>query len=247
MAGAWALEFRPDGSAFLLADGRLHLRSSRDAHFAVTPMCTDLRGAPWSRRVEGGWSFVANTWRAVGPGLLMTRDAAGASGWFATTALDRSLGAAVLDEHHSMLSLVNGGHLLLVDQVQTAAGEVLEARGELFTTLSRSPAGVAASRDVDGPRRVIVRAPSVTGPFARIDAVRDIAAPTRALVALDLARWVALTDDAIEASDDGGHSFRTVYRAPSGHLERPHAGRLRDGSAAVTTRDALVTERCPAP
>ena len=250
--GAYAMEFPADRSVFLVADARFHVRATRDAGFVVTPLCTDLAGAPWSRRVEGGWSFVANAWQSVGPGLLMTRDATGASGWFATTALDRTISAAIVDEHHSMLTLANGGHVILVDQVQTAAGEVLATHGELFSTLSRSAAGVVAARDAGDRRRVLLLAPSITARFVRIDATRDQSAPTRAVAAVDIARFVAFTDQDIELSVDRGRSFHTVFHTPGGDgvataLGRPSVGRLRDGALAVVTRDAVISEQCPAP
>lgn len=248
--GTFAMEFVDGGAAFAVLDGRFYVRPARDAAFVVTPACTDLGGAPWTRRAQGGWAFVANTWRAVGPGLLMTREPGGATGWYAITALDRSITAGVLDEHHSLLSVINEGRLVLVDQVQTVAGEVLAAEGGGFTTLSRSPAGVVASRDTGGARRVLVTAPTVTGTYERVDAARDASGATRAVVAVDLARFVAVTEDSVELSVDRGRTFRTVLRlAPAdgggARLERPHVGRLRDGRLGVATRDGVAVDGCP--
>ena len=247
--GLYAMDFGPDGAAAVAVDGRLYLRASAGAAFVVTPICTDLGGAPWSPRAQGGWSVIANAWRSVGPGLLITRESNLSTGWYAITAIDRSITAGVLDANQSLLSLVNEGHVILVDQLQTVAGEVLAARGEAFSTLSRSAAGVVAAHDVAGGR-VLVTSRSLREAFARIESRRDGTTPTRAVVAVDLARFVAVTDDAVELSVDRGRTFRTVlHRAPSDGgapgLERPHVGRLRDGRLAVATRDGLAVDRCP--
>lgn len=248
--GTYALEFDAGGAAYAVVDGRFHVRATSGAPFVATPVCTDLAGAPWSRRAPGGWSVIARGWRAVGPGLLITREARGATGWYAITAIDRSITAGVLDGQQSLLSLVNGGRLILVDQVQTVAGEVLAARGESFTTLSRSAAGLVAARDAGDARRVLVTTRSLVASFERIESRRDRSAPTRAVVAVDLARFVAVTDDSVEVSVDRGRTFRTALRlgSPDGGgspLERPHVGRLRDGRLAVATRDGLAVDRCP--
>lgn len=247
--GAYAMEFTPDGAAFAVLDGRFYVRPTRAGSFAVTPACTDLAGAPWTKRAAGGWAFVANTWRSVGPGLLMTRDATAAAGWYAITAIDRSITAGVLDGNHSLLSLVNEGRLVVVDQVQTVAGEVLAAQGGGYSTLSRSAAGVVAARDLPGGRRTVVLGHALNEAFERIDATRDGSGETRAVVAIDLARFVAVTDTTVELSTDRGRSFRTVLRVASGDasgpsLERPQVGRLRDGRLAVATRDGLAVDRC---
>ena len=45
----------PKGTtAAALVDGRFYVRASRDAPFLVTPICTDVGGAPWSPRVDPG-------------------------------------------------------------------------------------------------------------------------------------------------------------------------------------------------
>lgn len=248
--GTYALEFVEGGAAYAVVDGRFYVRPSRAAPFVVTPICTDLAGAPWSTLAARGWGVIANGLRAVGPGLLLTRARDGAAGWYAVTALDRSITAGVLDEHQSLLSLVNEGHLILVDQQQTVAGEVLAAHGESFRTLSRSPAGVVAAHDADADRRVLVTARSLGEPFARVEARRDQSAPTRAVVLIDLARVVAVTDHTVELSLDRGRTFHTALRLqpPDGgaaSLERPHVGRLRDGRHAVATRAGLAVDRCP--
>ncbi len=249
-AGTYALEFMRGGAAVAVVNGRFYVRSTREGPFVVTPVCTDLAAAPWSPRMHGGWSAIANALRSIGPGLLVTREANAATGWYAVTALDRSITAAVLDEHQSLLSLVNEGRLILVDQQQTVAGELLAAQGESFTTLARSAAGVVAAHDSGNARRVLVTARSLAEPFVRIESQRDQTALTRAVVAVDLARFVAITDDSVELSVDRGQTFRTTLRRPgsdggAGSLERPQVGRLRDGRLAVATRDGLAVERCP--
>lgn len=248
--GTWAMEFIHGGAASAVVDGRFYVRTARAAPFAVTPICTDLGGTPWSPRAQGGWGVIANAWRSVGPGLLITREANPATGWYAVTAIDRSITAGVLDEHQSLLSLINEGHLILVDQLQTVAGEVLAARGESFTTLSRTAAGVVAARDAGDGRRVLVTSRSLAEDFVRVESRRDQSAPTRAVVAVDLARFIAVTDGSVELSVDRGRTFRTALRrsAPdggAGSLERPQVGRLRDGRLAVATRDGLAVDRCP--
>ncbi|MDB4930189.1 MAG: hypothetical protein JWM10_2673, partial [Myxococcaceae bacterium] len=247
--GGYALEFFEGGAAAALVDGRFYLRASRDAPFLVTPVCTDVGGAPWSVRAAGGWHVVANARRSVGPAVLVTREANAATGWYAVTALDRSITAGVFDASQSLLELVNEGHLILVDQRQTVAGEVLAAHGEGFTTLSRTAAGVLAAHDAPGARRVLVTARSLSEPFTRVESSRDRESPTRAAWVVDLARVFAVTDDAVEVSVDRGRSFRTVLRREpadggAGAFERPQVGRLRDGRLAVATRDGLAVERC---
>lgn len=248
--GAFSLEFHAGGAATAIVDGRFYVRAARTAPFVVTPICTDLAGAPSSPRLRGGWVVIANGWRSVGPGLLITREADVAFGWYAVTAIDRSITAGILDGHQSILSLVNEGHLILVDQQQTVAGEVLAAHGESFTTLSRAAAGVVAAHDAGGARRVLVTSRSLADAFVRIESRRDQSARTRAVVAVDLARFVAVTDASVELSVDGGHTFRTTLRreatdGAAASLERPHVGRLRDGRLAVATRDGLALDRCP--
>ncbi|MBK6535486.1 MAG: hypothetical protein IPF99_39940 [Deltaproteobacteria bacterium] len=247
--GTWALEFIPGGMAAAVVDGRFYVRASRATSFVVTPICTDLGGAPWSPGAHVGWGVVANAWRAVGPGLLITREANPAVGWYAVTALDRSITAGVLDGSQSLLSLINEGHLILVDQRQTVAGEVLAARGESFTTLSRTVAGVVAAHDAADAWRVLVTSRSLSEDFVRVESRRDSSSPTRSVVAVDLARFIAVTDDSVELSVDRGRTFRTALRRspPDGGgaaFERPHVGRLRDGRLAVATRDGLAVDRC---
>jgi hypothetical protein len=247
--GAYALEFFDGGAAAALVDGRFYVRASRDSPFLVTPICTDVGGAPWSPRAAGGWHVVANARPAIGPAVLVTREASAATGWYAVTALDRSITAGVFDASQSLLELVNEGHLILVDQRQTVAGEVLAARGESFTTLSRTAAGVLAAHDAPGDRRVLVTSRALAEPFARVESSRDRGTPTRAAWVVDLARVFAVTDDSVEVSVDRGRSFRTVLRRDpndggTAAFERPHVGRLRDGRLAVATRDGLAVERC---
>jgi hypothetical protein len=124
---------------------------------------------------------------------------------------------------------------MLVDQVQTVAGEVLAADGGGFTTLSRSAAGVVAARDAAGQRRVMVTAPSLGERFERIESTRDQGAATNAVVVVDLARFVAVTDDAVELSVDHGRTFRTVLRLPPGGRWRRATGAPARGPAAGWT------------
>lgn len=241
--GTFAMEFEADGAAFLVADGRFHVRAGAALPFVVTPLCTAIAGAPWSRRAGGGWSFIPSGMRSIGPGLLSTRDATGASGWFATTALDRTITAAALDARNSMLTLANGGHAIVVDQARTVAGELLAAHGELFATLARTAAGITLARD-DGRRRVMLVAPTLTGDFARIEGTRDAVEPTRYAACADIARCIATTERSVEFSADRGRTFRTVFRSDAAALARPSVGRLRDGTLAVAMRGGIVSARC---
>lgn len=246
--GRWSLEFSDDGAAVAIADGRLHVRPSAHAPFRVAPMCTDLLGSPAARALDGGWHFIANTWR-VGATQMSTRDVTGSAGWFASTALDRSTTAVVLSADRSMLSLANEGHAILVDQARTVAGELLPAHGELFAGVTRRDAGVVVFRDASPTRRVLLVASALTGDYARVESERPAGGATRAVFAVDLARLVAVTDDAVELSVDRGEHFVEVFRAAPGDggsstLERPSVGWLPGRRLAVATRDGLVVDGC---
>lgn len=246
--GRWSLEFRDDGTAFALADSRLHTRAAAHAPFRVAPMCSDLGGAPYARALDGGWHFIANTWR-MGATVMSTRDVTGSAGWFATTAVERSTTSVVVSPDRSMLTLANEGHAILVDNARTVAGELLPAHGELFAGITRRDAGVVAFRDASPTRRVLLVAETVTGDYARVESERPAGTPTRAVFAVDLARFVAVTDDAVELSVDRGEHFVEVFRTAAGdgggaRLERPSVGWLPGHTLAVATRDGLVAEAC---
>ena len=249
-AGAWALEFTPDGAALLLADGRFYVRAHAGWRFAVTPMCTDVAGSPWARRAQGGWSFVVHTWRHAGPAMMHTRDESGAMGWFATTALDETLTAAVLGPERSMVTLVNGGRLILVDQTRTVAGEVLATRSEPFTSLTRTPAGIVAARDPSPTERTLVRAADLQSEWSRVTGPRPAGGATRAVWDVDIARTLAVTDGAVELSLDRGRSWSRVVAVPSAAadggavFERASVGTLPGRHLAVATRYGLATDDC---
>ncbi len=242
--GGWGLEFTREGSAFALVDSRFYVRPQTDAPFGVTPMCTDVAGAPWSPRVEGGWAFVARTWPANGPGMMLTNDRSGESGWYAVTALDNTLAYAVLEPDRSMVFLANQGHLLFVDQTRHVAGEVLLSHGSLFTGLGRTPAGVVAFRDQGTTRRVLVTAgTSVQQPFAETVGERPVGPATRAVFRADVARVLAVTDAGVELSTDRGAHWVRVLDTPT-PLERPAFGWLEGAHPALTTRTGIATDHC---
>lgn len=242
--GGWGMEFAREGSAFALVDSRFYLRPAGDTAFRVTPMCSDVAGAPWSRRAEGGWSFVVRTWPASGPGMMLTNNSTGDSGWYAVSALDSTLTAAVLEPDRSMVLLANHGHLLFVDQTRHVAGEVLASHGALFSGLGRSAAGVVAFRD-DGPtRRVLVTSgDSVQEPFTEVPGERPTGTPTRAVFRSDVARVLAVTDTSVELSTDRGAHFIRVLTIPD-PLQRPTFGWLQGAHPALAVRQGLVTDHC---
>lgn len=241
--GAWALEFLPDGRAFAVLDSRFYVRRDRASGFAVTPMCTDIAGSPYTPRAEGGYAFVVHTWPAAGLGMMLTNDATGASGWYAITALDRTITAAVLDPQHSSLTLANEGHLIVVDQTQHVAGEVLAAHGALFQGLSRTPAGVVAWRDEGDAERVLVLGDATVGPFVDQRSARPARSHTTAVFRADLARVIAVTDAGIEVSSNRGAAFSSVLRSEI-PLERPTLGWLAGRQIAVATRRGVASARC---
>lgn len=246
--GAWQMEFGEQGSAFALVDSRFYVRSSERVGFAVTPMCSDVSGAPWSSHEGGGFGFVVHTWEPAGPGLMLTRDGTGSMGWYAITALDRTMTAAVMDRHHSLLTLSSGGHLILVDQVNTVAGEVLATQSETFAGLTRSAAGIVAFRDASATTRTLVFTEAVDGPFERVTGTRPPGGATRAVYRVDPVRFVAVTEGGIELSLDRGEHFETVLPvsalpSPSA-LARTSAGWLAGHVLAVATTEGVASERC---
>lgn len=246
--GAWLMEFGEQGVAFALVDSRFYVRSSERVGFVVTPMCSDVSGAPWSPHEGAGFGFVVHTWEPAGPGLMLTRDGTGAMGWYAITALDRTMTAAVMDRHHSLLTLSSGGHLILVDQVNTVAGEVLATQSETFAGLTRTAAGIVAFRDASATTRTLVFTEAVDGPFERVTGTRPPGGTTRAVYRVDPVRFVAVTDGGIELSLDRGEHFETVLAAsalpsPSA-LARTAAGWLAGHVLAVATTEGVASERC---
>lgn len=246
LPGAWAMDFARDGSAFLLADSRFYVRGDAAMGFAVTPLCTDLGGAPWARRRGGaGWSFVSHRSRSVEPTLMLSRAPSGGTGWYAITGMDNTTRAAVLDASESYVSLSAGDHLIFVDRVNTVAGEVMAGQSERFDGLTRSAAGITAHRDDPDGRRTIVYTEAAAGPYTRASATRPPGPPARLVVRVDLARFVAVTDSAVELSGDRGATWRRVYQRPEGAtLERPQVGWAPGHHLAVATRDGLAVDGC---
>lgn len=237
LGGHYAMEFGPSGVGYLVVNGRFYVRPGAHLGWVVTPLCTDLQGAPWSYRREGGWALVAHTNPAAGPSMLLTQEPVGGHGWYAITAMDRTIRAAILEDDRTTLSLVNGGHLILVDQASVVAGEVLAGHGALFQGLSRTEAGVVAWRD-EGPRRVLLTAPRVREAFTEVSGLAATPGPTRAVFRVDLARLLAVTPQGLERSDDQGLTWE---RALEGTLERPTFGYLPGRVPAVLCRDGVAT------
>ncbi len=246
--GLWAMEFQRDGSAFLLADSRFYVRPDARAAFSVTPLCTDVKGAPWSRRSAGGWSFVSHRNAAIEPTLMLTRVPAADVGWFAVTGLDPSTHSAVLDGNDAFLALSQGEHLMFVDRANVVAGAVLDARNDTFDGLTRSAAGIVAWHD-EGTRRVVVFSEAAAGPFTRVEGARPSQSPARAVLRIDLARFVAVTDREVQLSNDRGAHFHTVLTLPpdaDAHaLERPSLGWLGGSTLSLAVRGGVASERCP--
>lgn len=245
LRGAWAMEFARDGSAFLLADSRFHVRSGEETGFAVTPLCTDLQGAPWSRRADGvGWAFVSHRSRAVEPTLMFSHAPGGGTGWYAVTGMDGSTRAVVLDAAGSMITLTGEGHLVFVDRVNVVAGEVMAVQRERFDGLTRTAAGVTAFRDDLNGRRVIVYTERVSGPYVRTEGRRPSGSTARRVFRLDLARFLAVTEQTLELSEDRGVTWVQVYEGTA--LERPQMGWLPGHHPAVATRDGIASDDCGA-
>ncbi len=244
----WAMEFARDGAAFLVADSRFYVRPTERGAWAVTPLCTDVEGAPWSRRAAGGWSFVSHRSAAVEPTLMLTRIPAADMGWFAITGLDATTTAVVLDTNDSFLTLSQGDHLVFVDRVNTVAGAVIAAQGDRFDGLTRTAAGLVAWRD-DGERRVMVFSESPSGPFTRVEGRRPSGPPARAVMRVDLARFVAVSDAAVQLSTDRGERFDTVLALPpsdaGADLSRPSIGWLQGHRLSIATRGGVASETCP--
>lgn len=253
LPGPWRLGFSPNGGLYALAGGRFYVASGGAAagarRFAVTPMCTTLEGVPFAARTTRGHAFVANTRRSAGPAMLLSNDPSGASGWFATYALDPTLQSVVVDGAQSVLSLTGAGRLVVVDQVQTVAGELLAAHEERFEGLDRGAERIAAWRRVDAGHLTIVTATSLQGPWERISAAIDSPAPVRRLYAVDLARFVALTDEAVAVSTDHGAHFVTVLarpalRTPPERVARGTTGFDAEGAWVIAFPDGEARARC---
>jgi len=243
----WALSFDADDRAFALAAGRFYVRAGRDEPFRVTPLCTDVGGAPWSLLRNGGYGLV-NTPPRGGRAMLLTNDRTGAMGWFAVTAMEDSITEAVLDADRSVATLSAGGHLVVVDQVRVVAGEVLATRSELFAGIRRTPAGVVAWRDASPTTRVMVMTDSLGGEFSRVESAHP-ASRTLGVFRLDLARLVAVTDAGIELSTDNGERFARVLARPVDDLRgaRAGAGWLPGHHPAVAFTDGVATDDCTDP
>lgn len=247
--GFWSMEFARDGVAYLMADGRFYVRPAERAGFSVTPLCSDVRGAPWSHRAAGGWSFVSHRSDAAEPTLMLSRAVAGGTGWFAITGLDASTRAVVLDPNESFLSLAEGQHLVFVDRVNTVAGAVIAGRSDRFDGLTRTAAGIVAWRDDPGGRRLIVFSESASGPFTRVEGRRPAGPPAEAVMRVDLTRFVAVRDTSVELSNDRGERFETVLSLPSNEagitLARPALGWLPGHRLAVAGVGGIASETPP--
>jgi hypothetical protein len=248
MGGVWALEFARDGAAFLVADGRFYVRGGESVGFSVTPLCSDVRGAPWSRRAAGGWSFVSHRSGAVEPTLMLSRAPAGDVGWFAITGMDATTRAVVLDGSDSYLALSEGEHLVFVDRVNTVAGGVIAGQGERFDGLTRTAAGITAWRDDPDGSRVIVFTEAAMGPYTRVTGRRPPGPPASAVMRVDLARFVAVAGERVELSVDRGARFETVLALPSDEsglqLGRPSIGWLPGHRLAVAGVGGVAAESC---
>lgn len=240
----WALAFDADDRGYAVAAGRFYVRAGRSEPFRVTPLCTDVGGAPWSLMRNGGYGLV-NAPPRGGRAMLLTNDRTGAMGWFAVTAMEDSLTHAVLAGDRSVATLSAGGHLVVVDQTRIVAGEVLATRSELFAGLSRTPSGILAWRDASPTDRVLVMSDSLNGEFTRVESSHP-AARTLGVFRLDLARLVAVTDQGIELSTDNGVRFsRVLPRAIDARAgERAGAGWLPGRHPAVALPDGVATDDC---
>lgn len=245
MTPAWALAFDADDRGYALLGSRFYVRAGRNDTFRLTPLCTNVGGAPWSALRARGFGLVTTPPRAGGRALLLTNDPHGAMGWYAVTALEETITHAVLDEDRSMATLSSGGHLVVVDQRRIVAGEVLATRSETFAGLRRTPAGVVAWRDASPTLRVVVGADALGGEFTRLEGSHP-ASRTLAVMRLDLARLVAVTDRGVELSSDNGSTWASVLARPmtADDGARAAAGWLPQRHPALALPDGLATDDC---
>jgi len=244
--GTFALSFAEGSSVFAVVDGRLYVKAPGHP-FAATPMCGDLGPAAASPWQGGGYAFVSNGRITGEPSLLLTHDPEGRIGWYAITALAPTMRAVVMDGNRSMLTLNGRGQLVVVDQVHTVAGEVLAAQGARFEGLSRTDEATLAWRDTGDTGREFVWGARLDGEFSRITAERPQGTATRYAAMLDLARFVAVTDEGVELSSDGGQHFARVFVRRGGRpatVGGASAGWIAEGVAAVAFRDGIARASC---
>jgi hypothetical protein len=243
------LAFDRDDNAALLLHGRLYVHR-HDGPWSVTPVCTDVGGEPWTARSGGG--FIALGRRMAGRELamLMTDDRDGAFGWYATTALDRTITSALLEPDGSLMALEAGGHAILVDRVRTVAGEIIPAADALWTSLAETPSGIAITRDDSPDAREIVRGVNIQSAFERERRARPAGTHTIRVALLEFGRMLAVTDRGVEWSSGPARPFVEVVRWPNPIATDPPSaidvtvGWLTNGEIAIAIPDGAVSRSC---
>ncbi|MDP3277315.1 MAG: hypothetical protein Q8Q09_19155 [Deltaproteobacteria bacterium] len=160
------LAFDTHGAGYAVRAGRVFLRAAGQTRWARTPVCTNIHGEPWVSESHRGWGLLARRTDAREAAILHTRDAPGATGWYALMAVGATVSAAVLDDDGSRLVLESGGHPVLVDVTRVVAGAVLATASVPFAGVTRTGAGVVVWRSSGDVADLLV-ASRARGPYVR--------------------------------------------------------------------------------
>jgi hypothetical protein len=255
--GAWALASTPT-TGVLPSPTRASTCARRGTTSPRRPCAPTWAGPRGALRVGGaaGYGSSPTADRRASRALLLSRHPEGAIGLVRHHRPRPHDARRVLDEERSMLTLNAGRHLVVVDQVNTVAGEVLAARREsLRGPVAARAAGVPrlARRRPDGLRVIVYTdtasaarspAPSARSGRRRRDALRGACASTSRASSPSPTRGV-------ELSADGGRRWASCARR-SDAPRRPGARRRgvdRRGPPAVAFPDGLAARRlrrgCP--
>jgi hypothetical protein len=213
-----------------------------------------LRGQPWARRQEStGWAVVARRVPDHEAALLLTDDPSARVGWYAATALDATMTGVVLEGDGSVVALVRGGHMILVDRARSVAGGVAAAGFEMFRGLTHTGAGLAAFRDVDAATREVVVGTTVQGRFTSVRAQHPAGPQTEAVFVANFGQLLAVTDRGVEVLPPGSDRFTSVATWPTRSVDggtprtssqNPTLGWLADGTPVIATVSSAASPRC---